>query len=142
MDGMFLVFLLFPMVLIFFFVFAQRPPNCPDCGRLLNRSQPFRTATWRQWFEGGYLCQNCGCETTLAGEKVAPGTGPRTRSVVRGVLLVTVIVGAAPVLIFFLLSQSAVAPALVATPAALVAAPPDIAAPPVVADPPIAPPVR
>ena len=149
MDGMFLVFLPYLMFLPFFmilFAFFHRQRNCPDCGRSLTRSQPFRTVTWRQWFEGGFLCQNCGCETTLANEKVAPGTGPRTRSVIRGVLLVTEIVGAVPVLMFFLMSQRAVTPALVATPA-VVAPSPDIAAPPVIADPPLvapldAPPVR
>ncbi len=134
MDGVFVVFLPFLMFFVFLFVLARRPPNCPDCGRSLHRSQPMRTVTWRQRCEGGFLCQNCGCETTLAGEKVAPGTGPRTSSVIRGILLVTVIVGAVPVLLFFLLSQSAVAPqaALVATPPALVAAPPVVADPPIV----------
>ena len=137
MDGLFVVFLPYIMFLVFFaflFAFVHRPRSCPDCGRSLNRSQSFRTVTWRQWFEGGFLCQDCGCETTLANEKVAPGTGPRTSSVVRGVLLVTLTVGAVPVLLYFLLSQSAVAPqaALVATPPALVAAPPVVADPPIV----------
>jgi hypothetical protein len=133
MDSVLVVLLPFLMLIpfyMFLFKFVHRQRNCPDCGQSLNRSQPFRTVTWRQWFEGGFLCQNCGCETTLANEKVAPGTGPRTRSVIRGILLVTVIVGAVPVLLFFILSQSTVTPALVATPA-VVAPSPDIAAPPV-----------
>ena len=131
MDEQFFVVFFF---LMFLLLFDQRKRNCPDCGQPLFRHQSPRTKTWRQWFEGGFLSQDCGCETTLAGERVAPGTGPRTSSVIRGILLVTVIVGAVPVLLFFLLSQSAVAPqaALVATPPALVAAPPVVADPPIV----------
>ena len=137
MDSQFYVYLPFLMFLLFFvylIVFAHQKRSCPDCGQSLNLYQSPRTKTWRQWFEGGFLSQDCGCETTLAGERVAPGTGPRTSSVVRGVLLVTLTVGAVPVLLYFLLSQSAVAPqaALVATPPALVAAPPVVADPPIV----------
>ena len=138
MDGMFIVFLPFLIFFVFLFVFALGNRTCPDCGAPLSAFQSPRTKTWRQWIEGGYLCQNCGCETTLAGERVAPGTGPRTRSVVWRVLLLTLAVGAAPVLIFFILSQSAMVPAPVAAPP-VVAPSPDVAAPPV---PPIAAPDR
>ena len=134
MDSQFfayLPFLMFVPFFVFLFIFAHQKRSCPDCGQPLSRPQPLRTVTWRQWFEGGFRCQNCGCETTLAGEKVAPGTGPRTSSVIRGVLLVTLIVGSAPVLLYFLLSQSAVAPqaALVATPPPIVVDAPAIAPP-------------
>ena len=129
----FLPFLMFLPFFVFLIVFAQQKRNCPDCGQPLSGAQSLRTVTWRQWFEGGFLCRNCGCETTLAGDRAAPGTGPRTSSVIRGVLLLTLTAGLAPVLLFYGISQSAVAPtALVATPPIVVDAPPFVAAPPIV----------
>lgn len=57
----------------FFFVllfFGMRRVHCPDCGaRLSNFQSPF-TKTRRQWLEGGYRCQRCGCESDLEGHKV------------------------------------------------------------------------
>ena len=72
-----------------FFVGMGRGKVCPDCGKPLSFFQSPFTKTWRQWVEGGYLCQNCGCETDMAGRKVAAGTPPKTRSLVVGIGLLT-----------------------------------------------------
>jgi hypothetical protein len=90
-DQTFVIFMPLLMSGLFFvFLFAIAGPRqgCPDCGRPLPRIQsPFRKSQ-RQWVEGGYLCPQCGCETDLAGRKVAPGTGgPRPSWIVRSVLL-------------------------------------------------------
>ncbi len=128
MDGQFIAVWLPSLMFIPFFVFlmviALRRQNCPDCGRPLSCFRSPFTKTRRQWIEGGVLCQNCGCETTLAGEKVLPGTGPRPNSVVRTLLLLTLAVGIGVALLLFGFSQAAVAPAPV------VAAPPVVAVPP------------
>lgn len=68
---------------------AQRPKICPDCGKPLSFFQSPLTKTWRQWVEGGYTCQNCSCETDMAGRKVAAGTPPKPRSLVVGISLLT-----------------------------------------------------
>jgi hypothetical protein len=123
MDGLFFVFLPFLMI-VFLSVYAQQKQDCPDCGRPLPLIQSPTEKTWRMWIEGGYLCRNCGCETTLAGEKVASGTGPRTRSQLLGGSILTLTVAVGAVAMFFLLSSNTMAPALLATP-------------PVIADPPL-----
>lgn len=66
-----------PIALFFawLFIFGMaRGKVCPDCSRPLQLLQSPFTRTRRQWVEGGYLCQNCGCETDIAGRKVAAGT--------------------------------------------------------------------
>ena len=50
-----------------------RRVNCPDCGARMPAFQSPFTKTRRQWLEGGYLCRRCGCETDLAGHRVANG---------------------------------------------------------------------
>jgi hypothetical protein len=61
----------------FAWLLFQRVPNCPDCGNLLSSLQSPFTKTSRQWLDGGYLCQNCGCEATRAGLKVVEGSVPK-----------------------------------------------------------------
>lgn len=112
---------------------------CPDCKEVLPIIQSPFTKTKRQWFEGGYLCRNCGCETNLAGEKVASGTGPRLGYVVRSVLLVALPAIAGTAMLFFIKSTLfaprplAVAPALAVVLPLAVPAPPPVA--PLVAEP-------
>jgi hypothetical protein len=103
-------------MLIVFFQFALffswlmfcgmgRHKACPDCGKSLPRLQSPFTKTKRQWFEGGYLCQHCGCETDLAGAKIATGTAPSLRSLIVGVGLLTPTVIPAIVLLTLLLRR-------------------------------------
>jgi hypothetical protein len=62
--------LMFVPFFVFLMAFVQRRRNCPDCGKPLSGLQSPFTKTRRQWLDGGYLCQNCGCETNLAGDRV------------------------------------------------------------------------
>jgi hypothetical protein len=127
----FLMFFVFYLYLLHL-VSCLRPPNCPDCGRPLSIYQPLSTKTWRMWLKGGYLYRNCGCETTLAGEKVAPGTSPPLGWMVLFMtLLMTLLLlfGGGAVLLGFILSRANVAPSPavaspVVAPAPLVVAPP------------------
>jgi hypothetical protein len=66
--------------------------TCPDCNRPLSPFQSPWTKTKRQWIEGGYVCQNCGCEVNIYGGKVAAGTPPKRQSIVLGIGLVTLAV--------------------------------------------------
>lgn len=84
--------------------------SCPDCAQPLPFFQSPLTKTKRQWLEGGYLCRNCGCETNVAGEKVAPGTAPRPDAVPKGILLVTPFAVILGILLFFILSPPPQAP--------------------------------
>lgn len=65
---------LIPFLLFFAFLpwGTQRRVNCPQCGARLPVLQSPWTKSRRQWMEGGYRCQRCGCETNLAGEPVSP----------------------------------------------------------------------
>lgn len=77
MDGLFsfsLPVLLFIPFFVVLMAHCLRRKDCPECGSPLSGFQSPFTKTRRQWVEGGYLCQNCGCETDLAGNKVAAGT--------------------------------------------------------------------
>jgi hypothetical protein len=98
---------------------------CPDCGALLSGFQSPLTKTRRQWIEGGYLCQQCGCEADLAGHKVTANTPsaqiPTTRWALPA-LAAVVGVGLAALGIRW---------------AAVVVGPPMVAAPPIVATSPI-----
>jgi hypothetical protein len=87
LAGVLIPLLIFVPIFVFVLAFGPRR-ECPDCGRPLPRLQSPFTKTLRQWVEGGYLCPHCGCETDLAGKKVAPGTGPRAGWRVRSALLV------------------------------------------------------
>lgn len=56
---------------LYHILYGLRQKSCPDCGATLSGFQsPFRKSR-RQWLEGGYRCHHCGCETDLAGKKVA-----------------------------------------------------------------------
>lgn len=74
---------------LFFTAFRHRKP-CPDCAHLLPSLQPPLAKTKRQWIEGGFICNHCGCETDYSGTKVASGTPPRSRSIVLGVFLLAI----------------------------------------------------
>lgn len=79
-----------PLPFLTFFVwllFAERGKTCPDCRRPLPRFQSPFTKTRRQWAEGGFVCPDCGCETDLAGNKVAAGMAPQPRWILVGVAL-------------------------------------------------------
>src|SRR5437879_5848234 len=124
MDDQFLPVLIWVAFFVALLAFCLRRRDCPDCGRPLSGIQSPLRKTWRQWVEAGYLCRTCGCETNRAGEKVAPGTGPRPGAGIRGVLLVTLPAVAGAVLLFFILSPSTpVAPLPPAAPPPLVAPP-------------------
>ena len=78
---------------------------CPDCNKPLPPLQSPFTKTKRQWVEGGYVCQNCGCETDSTGEKVPAGTAPSRRSLIVGIGLLTLTAIPAVVLLTMLLRQ-------------------------------------
>jgi hypothetical protein len=70
------VMLPFLVFAAFLFYHLIRKVDCPDCGaRLPTVMSPF-SKTRRMWWEGGYLCSQCGCETDLAGRKVTADTPP------------------------------------------------------------------
>jgi hypothetical protein len=62
--------------LAFVLYYALHPVMCPDCGDTL----PIFGSPWkktrRMWWEGGYRCTRCGCETNMAGQKVTADTPP------------------------------------------------------------------
>lgn len=100
---------LFPFALffagLFVFVLMRRPKTCPDCNKPLPRTQSPFTVTKRQWFEGGYLCPSCGCETDIAGTKVPSGTPPQRWSIVRAIGLLTLAIVPAVLLLALLFQQ-------------------------------------
>jgi hypothetical protein len=78
-----------PFFGFFLWLMMQRLKSCPDCREPLPVLQSPFTKTKRQWWEGGYVCPKCGCETDIDGRKVAFGTPPKSSSIVKGVVLVT-----------------------------------------------------
>jgi hypothetical protein len=87
MDSTFWVFVAF--VPFFLFIFLNgRDRSCPECGGPLPVLQSPLTKTKRQWVEGGYLCPRCGCESDIAGARVAPGTGYSRGALLRGIALI------------------------------------------------------
>jgi hypothetical protein len=92
--------ILWPLVaFIPFFVLLMlhgRGRSCPACGGPLAGFQSPLAKTRRQWIEGGYLCRRCGCESDLAGSRVAPGGGYNYRALHISVALLaaTAITGA------------------------------------------------
>jgi hypothetical protein len=105
--------------LAFMLYYSLHPVACPDCGATLPIiCSPFKK-TRRMWRAGGYLCDQCGCETNMAGQKVTADTPPApfpTLHCVFAVVLLLVGVG--------LISVALIQPA--------VAAPPPDTVPPVV----------
>lgn len=100
--------ILFPFAVFFvwlLFFGLGRGKACPDCNRPLSPLQSPFTKTKRQWVEGGYVCQNCGCETDRAGKKVPAGTAPSRRSLIVGVGLLTLAAIPAVVLLTMLLRR-------------------------------------
>lgn len=70
--------------------FMRRTPACPDCHKPLSAIQSPLKKTPRQWLEGGYICANCGCESDIAGKKVAAGAAPQRRSILTAIGLLAV----------------------------------------------------
>jgi hypothetical protein len=89
MNSLMIVFMPSAAVLaIFLFSFLMtRGKVCPNCATPLPSLQSPFTKSRRQWLEGGYRCQHCGCETDRAGVQVRPDTPPRRRSLAIGALL-------------------------------------------------------
>jgi hypothetical protein len=102
------LWVLFPFALFFaglFFVVLVRRKACPDCNEPLSPIQSPFTKTWRQWVEGGYVCQNCGCKVDIAGTKVPAGTAPQKRSIITGIGLLALAVIPAIVLLTLLIRR-------------------------------------
>ena len=78
---------------------------CPNCGTLLSRVQSPFTKTRRQWWEGGYVCPSCGCESDRAGNRVPAGTAPLRRFIVIGLALLAIVVIPALVLVAAILCR-------------------------------------
>lgn len=81
---------LFPFLVFIVIILARRPPGCPDCGARLGVFQSRLTKTKRQWVEGGFLCQRCGCESDRSGVKVPAGVGYRRTALLRGFAMLAV----------------------------------------------------
>jgi len=82
---------LLPFVVFFawlFFVAMRRRKACPNCNEPLPRFQSPFTKSKRQWVEGGYVCQQCGCEADIAGNKVPAGVALNRRALITGIALV------------------------------------------------------
>jgi len=86
-----LILLLFAFFLIV--VPLRRPGPCPECGKAMPVFQSPLTKTRRQWLAGGYVCQHCGCETNLAGQKVTADSPPARFPIVQVCLLFVAILG-------------------------------------------------
>ena len=86
-------FVMLPFAIFFAWLFGfgmRRSKQCPDCGEPLPILQSPFTKTKRQWWEGGYLCPKCGCETDTAGRRILAGTPPRPGSIASGIALLVV----------------------------------------------------
>ena len=100
--------ILFPFAMFFalmFFFGMGRGKACPDCNQPLPPIQSPFTKTKRQWVEGGYVCQNCGCEADISGRNVPAGTAPQRRSIITGIGLLTLAVVPAIVLLIMLFQR-------------------------------------
>jgi len=86
----------------FFLAMARRKP-CPGCNKPMPPFQSPFTKTKRQWWEGGYVCQHCGCEADIAGNQVPAGSAPKRRSIITGVALLTLAFVPAVILLSVLL---------------------------------------
>ena len=108
---------LMPFAVVFgvmYLAWLKQRPSCPDCAKPLDLFQSPFTKTKRQWFEGGYLCRHCGCESDTSGRKVSSETAPNPRRLIIGLALTLI---PAVVLGIGLLRYSpAPTPALVAKP--------------------------
>lgn len=96
----------FAVFFVFLVVFSMRRPKaCPDCRKPLPLLQSPLNKTKRQWWEGGYVCRNCGCEADIAGNKVPAGAAPQRRSITGGMALLTFSIAVAVALVTVLLSR-------------------------------------
>jgi hypothetical protein len=94
-----------PFFVILLFLIMRRQKPCPDCGEPLSPFlSPFKK-TWRHWVEGGYICLKCGCDVDIDSRKVPAGTAPRLRSVVTGIVMLTLAGVPAVLLLLFLLHR-------------------------------------
>lgn len=106
MSEWWIPFVPFALVFAWLFLFGVgRRRACPDCNQPLPLTQSPFTKTMRQWFEGGYICPNCGCEADVAGRKVLAGTAPQLRSVITSVALLALSVVPAIVMLVLLFQR-------------------------------------
>jgi DNA-directed RNA polymerase subunit RPC12/RpoP len=95
METIWFAFAPFLVLFAILFLNARRRVECPDCGATMPFfSSPFQK-TRRMWAEGGYRCQECGCETDTNGRKVDEET-PSTKShaLEWALLVIALLVGA------------------------------------------------
>ncbi len=71
-----ILFAFVPFMIFVAWQLLRRPMSCPECGDALPIFQSPLTKTRRQWLAGGYVCQRCGCEANLAGQKVTADSPP------------------------------------------------------------------
>lgn len=106
METMLIVFLQLAATFLLFAFYAMGPrKSCPVCEKPLPRLQSPFAKTKRQWLEGGYRCQQCGCETDLAGMKAVAGSAPSLRSYIVGAGLLAVTATPAVVLLTMLVRR-------------------------------------
>ena len=86
---------LLPFAFFFAWLFMRPRKACPDCGKLLPLFQSPFTKTKRQWLVGGYICQNCGCEADIDGNKVPAGVAPQRLWITISIVLPILFVGLA-----------------------------------------------
>ena len=111
--------------LAFLIYLALHPVKCPDCGATL----PIFGSPWkktrRMWWEGGYRCTRCGCETNMAGQKVTADTPPAPFPTLQFAVLAVGLLLAIGLATSLIRARLAVA----ATPRAVVADPPVVEIP-------------
>jgi hypothetical protein len=99
------MFAFVPFFIIMVFWAMQRPKACPDCGESLSFFLSPLKKTKRIWVEGGNICPKCGCEVDTAGRKVLAGTPPRLRSIVTGIVMLTLAVIPGAILLSLILQR-------------------------------------
>jgi hypothetical protein len=114
----FMVLLPFLVALAYIYYRYSLPRvTCPDCGETLPLLySPFKK-TPRMWRAGGCLCAQCGCETTLAGQKVTADTPaepfPKAQL---AMLSIALLLGVVELGAIAFMSRPVVAPLMVAAP--------------------------
>ncbi len=86
---------LLPFMILVPWLLLRRPASCLECGDALPLFQSPLTKTRRQWFAGGYVCQRCGCETNLAGQKLTADSPPARFPIVKVCWLFVAMLGGA-----------------------------------------------
>lgn len=106
MNELWIPFIPFALFFAWLFFFGvKRRRACPGCNKPLPLIQSPFTKTRRQWFEGGYVCPNCGCEADITGKKVPAETAPQPRSIITGIGLLALAAVPAVVLLTMIFQQ-------------------------------------